>query len=240
MTKKITLKVRGIHCQSCVSLIKNNVNSLPGIVNVIVDIDSKKAEVIYDGKKTNESDVIEKIKKAGDYTVEQWDKAEESQGDSPVEVVAASSPRQNDGDVGPGILSGKRFLTVLFVISVFLNIIFLSNSASRDVLKNSFASLSQSGNTAQNKQEQVLKKNAKAPLVADQVPQAGKQVSFTITKDNHIRGDFDASITLIEFSDFECPFCERHYRTLQQLFSKYPQEIRLIYKHFPLGFHQNV
>jgi len=94
MTKKITLKVRGIHCQSCVSLIKNNVNSLPGIVNVIVDIDSKKAEVIYDGKKTNESDVIEKIKKAGDYTVEQWDKPRRQPGGSCGRVKSSSKRRR--------------------------------------------------------------------------------------------------------------------------------------------------
>lgn len=62
--------------------------------------------------------------------------------------------------------------------------------------------------------------------------------TFTITKDDHIRGNPNASITLVEFSDFQCPFCESQYQTLKQLLSEYPQKIRLVYRHFPLGFHQ--
>jgi len=44
---------------------------------------------------------------------------------------------------------------------------------------------------------------------------------------------------LVEFSDFECPFCGRHYQTLKKILSDYKGKVRLVYKHFPLGFHPN-
>lgn len=62
---------------------------------------------------------------------------------------------------------------------------------------------------------------------------------FKITKDNHIRGDFKAPITLVEFSDFECPFCEKISPTLNKILNDYKGKVRLVYKHYPLPFHPN-
>ncbi len=56
-------------------------------------------------------------------------------------------------------------------------------------------------------------------------------------KTDHIRGNKDAKITLIEYADFECPFCQRHTATLAQLLRKYPKTVRIVYRHFPLEFH---
>jgi len=58
-----------------------------------------------------------------------------------------------------------------------------------------------------------------------------------IRADEIIRGSKDAPITLIEFSDFECPFCSRGYSTVMELLKKYEGKIRFIYKHLPLSFH---
>ncbi len=58
-----------------------------------------------------------------------------------------------------------------------------------------------------------------------------------IRADEIIRGSKDAPITLIEFSDFECPFCSRGYNTVMELLKKYEGKIRFIYKHLPLSFH---
>ncbi|MFA6391611.1 MAG: thioredoxin domain-containing protein [Patescibacteria group bacterium] len=55
-----------------------------------------------------------------------------------------------------------------------------------------------------------------------------------ITDTDHIRGDKNASVTLVEFSDFECPYCSRVAPTLDALLDKYEGDIRLVYKHFPL------
>ena len=60
--------------------------------------------------------------------------------------------------------------------------------------------------------------------------------------DDAVLGDKDAPITIIEFSDYECPFCARFYlNTLPQLKREYIDtgKVKLIYRDFPLGFHQN-
>ena len=51
------------------------------------------------------------------------------------------------------------------------------------------------------------------------------------------RGDANAPITLVEYSDFECPFCSRGFNTVMELMEKYKGKIRFAYKHLPLSFH---
>jgi protein-disulfide isomerase len=49
-----------------------------------------------------------------------------------------------------------------------------------------------------------------------------------------IRGTADAPVTLVEFSDFHCPFCKRVQSTLTKVLEKYPGKIRLLFRHLPL------
>ncbi|MCM2350321.1 MAG: thioredoxin domain-containing protein [Bacteriovoracaceae bacterium] len=58
-----------------------------------------------------------------------------------------------------------------------------------------------------------------------------------IRDDESFRGPKDAPITLVEYSDFECPFCARGYNTVSELLKKYEGKIRFVYKHLPLSFH---
>ncbi|MET1254087.1 DsbA family protein [Aliikangiella maris] len=52
-------------------------------------------------------------------------------------------------------------------------------------------------------------------------------------------GKKDAPVTMIEYSDFECPFCARANDTVKTLLKKYGDKIKFVYKHFPLDFHKN-
>ena len=59
-------------------------------------------------------------------------------------------------------------------------------------------------------------------------------MSMTISSTDHTRGHEDAKITLIEYADFECPYCARAHQSLTALLPKYGKDVRLVYRHMPL------
>lgn len=78
-----------------------------------------------------------------------------------------------------------------------------------------------------------------APTAAQPQPTTISSVSLD---DDPIRGNKDASITLVEFSDYQCPFCKRTFDdTMPDLKSKYIDtgKIKHVYRDYPLPFHQN-
>lgn len=61
-----------------------------------------------------------------------------------------------------------------------------------------------------------------------------------VSKDEHIRGSSDAKVLLIEYSDYECPFCARFHETAQRVVDEYAGQVAWVYRHFPLDqIHQN-
>ncbi len=59
-----------------------------------------------------------------------------------------------------------------------------------------------------------------------------------VIRDEEVRGTKGAPLVLVEYSDFQCPFCTRGFKTVLDLMKKYPGKIQFIYKHLPLSFHQ--
>ena len=52
-----------------------------------------------------------------------------------------------------------------------------------------------------------------------------------------IRGNPDAPVTIVEFSDFQWPYCSRAFSTVETLLEKYPNDVKLVYLHYPLPNH---
>ncbi len=71
-------------------------------------------------------------------------------------------------------------------------------------------------------------------------PEKLQRVAVSVDDDPYL-GPQDAPVTIIEFSDFECPYCVRFYRdTLVPLLETFPQQIRFVYRDFPLvNIHPN-
>jgi len=57
--------------------------------------------------------------------------------------------------------------------------------------------------------------------------------------DSPILGNRNAPVVIIEYSDFECPFCARAYSTMKEVMKNYKDKVAFSYKHLPLDFHKN-
>lgn len=55
----------------------------------------------------------------------------------------------------------------------------------------------------------------------------------------HQLGPDDARVTIVEWSDFQCPFCARQAPVLAHLHEKYGNDVRIVYRHLPLDMHRN-
>jgi protein-disulfide isomerase len=53
-----------------------------------------------------------------------------------------------------------------------------------------------------------------------------------------VLGKTEAPVTLVEYSDFQCPFCARADPIIKEVQKKYPDKVRVVFKHFPLSFHE--
>lgn len=57
--------------------------------------------------------------------------------------------------------------------------------------------------------------------------------------DDAAKGPDKAPVTIVEFSDYQCPYCSRAEETVQGVLKKYGDKVRVIYRDYPLSFHQN-
>lgn len=55
-----------------------------------------------------------------------------------------------------------------------------------------------------------------------------------VNEKDHIRGNINAPIKIVEFSDIECPFCKRFHETMKQVSAEYGDKVAWVYRHSPL------
>ncbi|HZJ55009.1 MAG TPA: thioredoxin domain-containing protein [Myxococcaceae bacterium] len=63
------------------------------------------------------------------------------------------------------------------------------------------------------------------------------QPRISVAAEGPTRGPKDAPVTIVEFSDFECPYCGSAHDTVEQVMNAYAGKVRLVYRQFPLSFH---
>ncbi|MSR84992.1 DsbA family protein [Candidatus Uhrbacteria bacterium] len=66
-------------------------------------------------------------------------------------------------------------------------------------------------------------------------PTPSAPVKDVDAKIDHVLGNKNAKVTFIEYSDFQCPFCQRHLPSIKQMLKDFPNDVRLVYRHFPLS-----
>ncbi|MER6948861.1 Na+/H+ antiporter NhaA [Nonomuraea sp. NPDC000554] len=72
-----------------------------------------------------------------------------------------------------------------------------------------------------------------APPEAEPEEELPELLSVPVGSDDHVRGPADAKVTLVEYGDFECPFCGRLHPILDELRERHP-ELRTVFRHYPL------
>jgi protein-disulfide isomerase len=88
----------------------------------------------------------------------------------------------------------------------------------------------------------LIKKPAPTPGPAAPVTapaEAPKEPAAAAGLTNPVLGPADAKVTIIEISDFQCPFCSRAKATLDELHKDYPKDVKIVFVQQPLGFHPN-
>jgi protein-disulfide isomerase len=82
--------------------------------------------------------------------------------------------------------------------------------------------------------------NAQPPQAQQQPPSEDMNKVYPIFPGNSpILGNKNAPVTITEFADFQCPFCNRFYSLIKDVLAAYPDKVRVIVKNFPLPFHPN-
>jgi formate-nitrite transporter family protein len=61
------------------------------------------------------------------------------------------------------------------------------------------------------------------------------RLAMAVNERDHVRGPSEAPVTLVEYGDFECPFCGRAYPAVERLLREYP--VRFVFRHFPRPEH---
>ncbi len=86
---------------------------------------------------------------------------------------------------------------------------------------------------------EIEKKAGSAPAARPgPPPEDFNKVHAINTKGSPVLGNPDAPVSIVEYSDFQCPFCSRVQPVLKEVLQKYPDKVNLVFKHFPLSFHR--
>ncbi len=88
------------------------------------------------------------------------------------------------------------------------------------------------------KQQESARKEQESRSAAQLEEQFKNPVKIDITN-APVTGPANAKVTVVAFSDFECPYCERGAQTVHEILAAYPKDVKVAFKNLPLPFHKN-
>lgn len=116
----------------------------------------------------------------------------------------------------------ENFLIVVFVLMSFLAGFFVGSIWTENELLRSGTAIGGTAGTG-----------AAAPgQVADAAPEPQIELLPEITDADHVLGSRDAAVTIVEYSDMNCPFCRRFHPTMKQVVEDYNGQVAWVYRHF--------
>lgn len=86
------------------------------------------------------------------------------------------------------------------------------------------------------KLQEKMMKDQEAKLETEREEQFKNPKSIDIGK-SPVKGPENAKVTIVEFSDFQCPYCTRGRSTMDEVMKMYPKDVKLVFKNLPLEFH---
>jgi len=139
-------------------------------------------------------------------------------------VPTSSQPLQTAPNPINNLFNQKVLIILLIVVAYLLGVQTTKVSYLEKVASNQKTAGAASQTTANDA-------NPQQPSNAEKVT--------PVSDSDHVRGNKDAKIALIEYSDAECPFCKRFHPTMQEILKEYGDKVKWVYRHFPLSFHAN-
>lgn len=92
-----------------------------------------------------------------------------------------------------------------------------------------------------NKAAQDAQRRAQGKQAEDETKKRDEEfanpIKPEIEESRVVFGSKSAPITIVEYSDFECPYCSRGFKTVKEVMGEYKDKVRVIFKHLPLDFH---
>jgi protein-disulfide isomerase len=83
------------------------------------------------------------------------------------------------------------------------------------------------------------KADSNSVATAPKSAEAGDVERLRVPLEGPSKGPANAKVNIVEFSDFQCPFCSRVVPTVEQILKAYPNDVRVFFRHNPLPFHPN-
>src|SRR5262249_53017256 len=88
------------------------------------------------------------------------------------------------------------------------------------------------------------REDAVVPFVEDLKSKAGAKILLEaprteVAATGPARGPDGAKVTIVEFSDFQCPYCARGRKVVDEVLKSYPKDVRVVFRDFPLPMHDN-